>query len=291
MQIDGFDIEAIAQTFFIIRNTLACNIGVAVSGDRALIIDSGNLPSVSAGIIRYVEQRLSKHVDLLFNTHYHSDHTFGNQCFTCPILASRVCRDTMQACLSTHWNENEIEQAKKENPKLVEEWKDLRITFPTQTFEDELEYDFHGLNIAFRKLGGHSPDSSIAYFPDYRLAFAGDLVFAGLYPTLLLHDGNPLELIAASRTLIGMELDIIIPGHGVTCDIRTVKKLIDYWTCLVLTSREAIVLGLKDDEAIRYVRDRCIMPDVPPNERKQNGNAAAVLRFLGTKEAGSASGG
>lgn len=275
-----FEVEKINESIYVIRGTESCNIGVCVKNNAALMIDSGYFPKTSAVLKRMVERNLDCRVELLFNTHYHADHTFGNQSFDCPIIASEICRRNMERMPSSYWSPEETEKAKKDDPRLAEEWKDLKFTPPTTTFDDVKSIDFEGLNVIFQKFGGHTPDSSIAYFPDYRIVFAGDLVFAGRYPTLLDHDGDPVELVEALHKLIEMDVEIIIPGHGITCGKSSISQLIVYWTCLTSECRELVASGMDDERIKKEMLNRCHLPELPFDRMRHERNANSVLSFI-----------
>lgn len=285
---DRLDIEPIGTTAFVIRAPMFCNIGVYTAHDAALIIDSGYLPRVAAEIRDTVREHLGYRVELLFNTHYHSDHTFGNQSFDCPILASRRCAEMMQSCLDTHWSDDEIAQAKREDPALVEEWRDLTITLPTTTFEDSLEYDFQGQKMIFRRFGGHSPDSSVLYIPGEKLLFAGDIVFAGRYPTILPHDSDPVKLVEVLKELTLYDTEAVIPGHGITCGTEALQTLIEYWECLLSSGRDARRSGKSRSEATEELTDRCHLAGIPFDRFRHQRNITSVLQYLEKSDATSA---
>ncbi len=280
MSLDGFDIEAITDGVHVIRRPGLCNIGVCVRDGFALVVDSGYLPRAAKALVSDVQRRFDCTIELLFNTHYHSDHTFGNQAFSCPILASERCREIMESCRATYWSDKEIKAAQQEDPPLIEEWRDLAITIPTITFDEAMEYDFHGLRLHFQRLGGHSPDSSVLYIPGQKLLFAGDIVFGGRYPTLLDHDGDPVELIEVLKKLMLYDIETIIPGHGVIAGKEMLTPLIDYFAGLLAAGREAHDKGMSQDEAADWMRDRGHMPVIPFDERRHRRNSKSVWHYL-----------
>jgi glyoxylase-like metal-dependent hydrolase (beta-lactamase superfamily II) len=153
MNWNDVSVEKIGDIFYVFRCTRGANIGACVIDNAALLIDTGYLPKKSAELITLIEQKLGCRVELAFNTHYHSDHTFGNQSISCPILASAKTRKAMQDCLSTHWNDTEIASAVDHDSQLEEEWEDLIITPPTDVFEGEEQRDFHGVRVKFETVG------------------------------------------------------------------------------------------------------------------------------------------
>jgi len=274
-----FEIEKLHDAFYVIRKTKACNIGVCIRDGAALALDSGRLPGASAALIRMLHQDMSSQVELLFNTHHHADHTFGNQSFHCPIMSTKACRDTMREILSTYWAPSEIEQAKVEEPELADEWKDLVITVPTAIFEGETTYDFHGLKVIFQQVDGHTDGSAVAYFPEFKLLFAGDLVFGDMYPTLLF-DGDPYHLVEALRNIMTMDVEVVVPGHGAICDKSTVKKSIDYWNCLISECRDFIDSGIENEKIVELLVSICQLDGVELSERRHKRNIGSVLNFI-----------
>jgi cyclase len=272
-----YEIESLDDVFHVVQNTGGSNIGICVHRGTALVVDAGNLPRVSAQVKKDIEATFGCRVEMVFYTHYHSDHTFGGQSFGCPILASWLCRQTMANCLTSHWSHDEINKAKREEPHLTEEWKDLVITLPTTTFEERWEHDFHGLKILLQRFGGHTPDSSVAYFPDQGVLYAGDIVFGGAYPTLLEHDGNPKELIQVLKTISALNVKNIIPGHGTICGLPFVTTLIEYWEGLLAAAGELARKNDADDVIIEQLMGRCHMPGVPFNEFKHRRNTRLAL--------------
>ncbi len=279
MNRNELDVEQINDVFYVIRQHKGGNIGVCIRDHAALILDSGYLPRRSALLTQMVQEDLGCRIELLFNTHYHADHTFGNQSFDCDILSTTKCKNTMRECLSTHWAPDEIEKAKLEDPELVDGWKDLRITLPTTTFDRRKECVFHGIRILFLEVGGHTAGSAVAVLPDYRLLFSGDLVFGELYPTLLV-DGDPYALVDVLSDVTKMEIDTIAPGHGVTCGKDFVERLTDYWRCLTSQSETLAAAGKSDGEIRETLISSCRLRGVPYNDARHVRNVSNVLEII-----------
>jgi glyoxylase-like metal-dependent hydrolase (beta-lactamase superfamily II) len=110
--------------------------------------------------------------------------------------------------------------------------------------------------------------------------FSGDIVFGESYPTLLSHDGSPFALIEALQKITDTDVEIIIPGHGATCDKEMAKRLIEYWKCLTSECRKVIPSGVNDEKIKEILGNRCHLPMVPINERKHKRNIDSVLKFV-----------
>ncbi len=280
MRWNDFDVEKIKDRFYVVQQAKGANIGVCVKDNSAILIDSGYSPKSSAALKDILEKKLSCKIELLFNTHYHADHTFGNQSFDCPIISSEECKNIMQKNISTHWTPEEINLAMEEDAELKEEWKDLKITFPSKTFKEKLSYDFKGIKVVFQEIGGHTPGSSVAFFTDYKLLFSGDIVFGDLYPTQLSIDPSPMELIKALREIEEMDVEIIVPGHGITCGKPTVQRLIEYWECLISECQKLRSSGLNDEKMKETLLNSCHLEKVAFNESKHKRNIDTVLKSI-----------
>jgi glyoxylase-like metal-dependent hydrolase (beta-lactamase superfamily II) len=83
--------------------------------------------------------------------------------------------------------------------------------------EDEISVEFH-------HVAGHTIDSSVAFIPEEKVLFGGDLFFEktanfglpfmGFYRNRPRSDGNPEEHIAAYKKFKEMKVETIVPGHG-----------------------------------------------------------------------------
>ncbi|MFZ5981098.1 MAG: MBL fold metallo-hydrolase, partial [Candidatus Zixiibacteriota bacterium] len=209
-----------------------------------------------------------------------ADHTFGNQAFSCPILASQATADNMRACLLTYWHRDIIKKEMDEEPAMAEAWRDLKITLPTDAFDREKSFDFKGLSVILKKVGGHTNDSSIVFFPDFKTLFCGDIVFNRIYPTLLRHDGHPFKLIEVLKGLLVMDIDTIVPGHGAVGDKSIVEKSIDYWVCLTGKIRQHIDDHLDDKRIREKILGECRLGGIPFNKRRHQKNVDSVIFFL-----------
>ncbi len=122
----------------------------------------------------------------VINTHEHGDHLAGNGLFECPIISSAVAREQMLAG-----------NKPPALPKLV--------------FSDRMEL-FLSEQVVLQHFGGHCPGAAVVYFPERRLLFTGDLVFAGRMPYM----GQAVfkTWLAALEELERWDVEQVVPGHG-----------------------------------------------------------------------------
>lgn len=213
-------IDALATAF--IRPDEGANVGLIHTHQGMILIDTTSSPADIKVLLEAVDAR-PEEVRMVINTHSHSDHTWGNQLFDCPILAHRLCQERMQSSIKSDWSlevlQSYIADMEKTDPTRAEGFrkvvKDLRITLPDQVFDDRLEGELGGLKYEVIHLGGHTPDLSVVWLPEKRLLFASDLIFQGRYPYIF--DADIPVWIARLSRLLEFNAEVIIPGHGVRC--------------------------------------------------------------------------
>jgi cyclase len=202
------------------------NAGFVVTSRGAVVIDTLDKPENGRRLAREIEARSGTAPFLVINTHFHTDHTFGNQAFDVPVighcsLAQLLAKATSQTLMPVA-----VAAWLSEHPEdrwLVDE---LELVYPSVTFERQLVLDVVPHRLVVRHLGGHTPDSCIVDLPEAGILFAGDLVFEGRVP--FLRQANFAETVAALRSIEARGDRIVVPGHGQLCDTAYVARTADY---------------------------------------------------------------
>jgi cyclase len=230
------------------------NIGLLRTDDGAVVVDTPSYPQDMQELLDAVSVSVPE-VQLVINTHFHSDHTWGNQLFDCPILAHRLCRERMKANLDGEWSAEAIQAEIAKEEKVDPDWAreareklaDLYITLPTQVLEKRREIAIGGMRLEVIHLGGHTPGSSVVWLPETRVLFAGDLIFEGRYPYL--HDADVPALIAALKRLPKFGAQTVVPGHGALCGEAEIAALVDYLETTWTLTADHLAQGHSEDEA------------------------------------------
>jgi len=246
------------STYCILGGEREPNIGFVLGRKGILVIDASFTPYHATQALRQIRSVSQKPIRYVFNTHFHSDHTFGNQVFSAKVIAARECKEIMSSMLRTEWSRESVQRWLDENPEWKEYLADLNITLPDVLFDREYEVDLGNLTINLRHLGGHTNDSSIAYVPSSKVLFAGDLMFKGRYPYI--KDANLARWVAGLKSIREMDFDSLVPGHGSLCDRDDVEYLLRYFENLLENCRRFIQEGLpledivKREEFLRYAK-------------------------------------
>tara|TARA_B100001971_G_C18209154_1_gene549519 strand:+ start:565 stop:1368 length:804 start_codon:yes stop_codon:yes gene_type:complete len=197
------------------------NVGFIDCGDGLIFVDTTLFPRTTREAVSSARAISKKPFSYLVNTHYHSDHTFGNQEFSCPIVAHRLCSSLMRNRLPEELR-TRIETFPKESKSRLEE---VKLTYPSQDFDEEITLD-DTHNTTLVHMGGHTPDSLVVALPDEGVIFAGDLLFVGYHPFLI--DAEIESWLTGLEKLKGLKAQIIIPGHGFLTDTNEIENMISY---------------------------------------------------------------
>ena len=193
------------------------NIGVSVGDDGIVVIDDQYAP-LAPRIEAAMKAIADKPVRFIINTHYHPDHTGGNEYFG------------QKGTLVAHDNVRK----KLESGTIVR-----GTTFPPQpkgalpivTFNDTLTLHLNGEDIrAVHTPPGHTDGDSVIWFTKSNVVHMGDLFFNGLFPVIDLDNGGSVQgIIAAVEKVLPLISDDakVIPGHGPLSDKAGLKKFVE----------------------------------------------------------------
>src|SRR5262245_41523033 len=199
------------------------NIGVLIGPDGKLIIDSGYSGSQKqiADALTSVSGDPIKH---LINTHWHFDHTDGNEWM-----------HSAGAAIMAHENT-------KKHLSMTTRVEDWNFTFPalpsgaipTDVFNADKTLHLNGATIAMKYYGPAHTDGDISlYFAEADVLHTGDTWWNGYFPFIDYSTGGNIDgMIKAAEANLAMVTDktIVIPGHG---PIGGKKELTEYRDVLV----------------------------------------------------------
>lgn len=202
------------------------NIGLSVGEDGAFVIDDQFAP-LSEKIMAAIAAVTDKPVEFVLNTHYHNDHTGGNEPF-----------GKSGAHLVAHENVRErLAAATAETPKDA---------LPVITFSENVSFFWNGDEIRVKHKGAaHTDGDAIIRFMSANVVHLGDVMFAGRYPYIDLDGGGDLDGYIATLEYVAGAIDAgtkVIPGHGPLSDMEDVKA-----SLAMLKDVRARVQALIDD--------------------------------------------
>ena len=219
------------------------NIGLSVGDDGAFVIDDQFAP-LSEKILAAIAAVTDADVKFLVNTHFHGDHTGGNEAFGAA-GALIVAHENVRARMSTDQFREIFNQPIPASPAGA---------LPIVTFTDEMTFHWNGDTIrAIHVAPAHTDGDTILYFQGANVIHMGDTFFNGFYPFIdVSSDGDINGIIAAGyRALaISNEDTAIIPGHGPLSDAAGLAAWLEMLKVTRVSMQSLIDQGLSEDEAV-----------------------------------------
>jgi len=220
-----------------VLNGTGGNVGVSVGSDGILIVDDKFAPL--ADKIRAALKGMGGEIKFILNTHFHGDHTGGNQVFgpEAPIIAQTNVRKRLSS---------EQTRGGRTSPAAPKE------AWPVITFDQSVSVHFNGEEIkALHFPHGHTDGDSVIFFKGSNVVHMGDDFFAGRFPFVDLDSGGDVEGLVHNigEVLQQLPADVtIIPGHGPISKLDDLKA---YHRMLVETTgivRKGVAAGKTLDQ-------------------------------------------
>jgi glyoxylase-like metal-dependent hydrolase (beta-lactamase superfamily II) len=199
------------------------NIGVSVGADGTILVDDQFAP-LTDKIVAAVESIAPGPVRFIINTHFHGDHTGGNENFgkRGSIIAAH---ENVRLRMSTE----QVRRVARQDTTPAAPPDAL----PKITFADEVTFHWNGDTIqVFHVDNAHTDGDSIIHFTNADVFHMGDTFFRGRYPFIDVDfGGNVNGLIAAADRVLSMvsPSSKIIPGHGdlsTPADLRAYRDML-----------------------------------------------------------------
>lgn len=210
------------------------NIGLSTGADGAFLIDDQFAP-LSDKIKTAIAAVTDDPVEFLVNTHWHGDHTGGNEAFG-ESGAHIVAHDNVRKRLK----DGLTRASGRTTPPAPD------AALPVITFSHALSFHWNGDHVkVWHPENAHTDGDAILYFKNANVVHMGDVFFNGGYPFVDIESGGDLDgYIAAQEKLLGKIDDEtkIIPGHGPMADKADLQRTTD-----MLKDVRARIQALIDD--------------------------------------------
>ncbi len=199
------------------------NIGVSIGEDGIFLIDDQFAP-LTEKIKAAITKLSDKPIRFIINTHWHFDHTGGNENFGKEgsiIVAHDNVRERMT-------KDGFIKAFNKTIPASP------KVALPVITFNDKITFHLNNLEIkVVHQNNAHTDGDSIVFFKTANVIHMGDTFFNEMYPFMdSSSNGSINGMINSVEHILAMvdNKTQIIPGHGPLADKKSLEK---YHTMLV----------------------------------------------------------
>jgi glyoxylase-like metal-dependent hydrolase (beta-lactamase superfamily II) len=186
---------------------------VYVIGSRAtLVVDTG-LGERNGVTVLHAEQKLAKGPVLyLTTTHYHSEHTTGEQAFPANtiIIRNSVQQEEMNKGVGAH-----MEAFRKISAQNLDLLQNVKFRAPDVLFDREAKIDLGGVTARLFYVGpAHTKGDELIFVEEDSVLIPGDIVQKDIFPIMPNADASVKGWLAILDNIEALHPKFIIPDHG-----------------------------------------------------------------------------
>jgi len=226
------------------------NTGIVIGDDAVMVIDAQATPVMAQDVIRHIRQVTDKPIKYVVLTHYHAVRVLGASGYKAEHVISS--RDTYD--LIVERGEADMRSEIERFPRLFRAVESVPgLTWPTIVFEKRLTLMLGKLQVDLMQVGrGHTKGDTVAWLPQQKILFSGDLVEFDATPytgDAYLNDWpTTLDAVAA----LGAEK--LVPGRGAALQTPAqVKAGLDGTRAFVTAMYESVQKGAAAGRDLRSV--------------------------------------
>ena len=187
------------------------NTGIIIGDDAVMVIDTQATPVMAQDVIRHIRSVTDLPIKYVVLSHYHAVRVLGASAYAPQhIIASRDTYD-----LINERGEQDKASEIGRFPRLFKAVESVPagMTWPTITFSGSMSIWLGKLEVQLLQVGrGHTKGDTIAWLPEQRILFSGDLVEFDATPYA--GDAYFQDWPATLDRLAAMNARALVPGRG-----------------------------------------------------------------------------
>jgi glyoxylase-like metal-dependent hydrolase (beta-lactamase superfamily II) len=250
------------------------NAGFVVGDEGVLVVDTFLTPAALEDLIGVIATETKQPIKYALNTHYHLDHTGGNQVLAArgvPIIGHEKLMEWQTVknrrflpateelqkrrdAAAKQLSETPADQADKRAPierqiRRFDALLTIKLTNPSVTFAAGSVRLYLGKReVILFTLPGHTGGDVLAYVPDANVVFMGDMGWRKTLPNLV--DATVNDWITSLDSVLAQYPNArFVPGHGEVATAAEMKEFRDYLDDLRTRVKQAIANGLTIEQA------------------------------------------
>jgi glyoxylase-like metal-dependent hydrolase (beta-lactamase superfamily II) len=243
------------------------NIAVSTGADGPVLVDDQFAP-LAPKILAAVKALQDAPVRFVINTHWHFDHTGGNEPMG-EAGALIVAHANVRVRMSTEQFMAAFERKIPPSPAGA---------LPVVTFDDGVTLHWNGEEIAVEHVANaHTDGDALVWFRKANAVHTGDTYVAGMFPFVDVSSGGTLAGIirSAGRVLSQIGPDTkVIPGHGPISNEAELRE----WREMLLVVRDRVNAALAAGKTLEAFEAEKPLADLA--ERYGKGGFMDATRFL-----------
>ena len=242
-------VTKVAGTVYMLQGA-GGNIGASIGDDGVVVVDDQYAP-LAEKIQAALKGITDKPVRFIINTHYHHDHTGGNEFFQkqAPIIAHDNVRKRLEEG-STAGNGGSVHVEHKPQPKGA---------LPIITFDHDVTVHLNGEDIrALHFPAGHTDGDSVIYFPKSNVVHMGDDFVTYGFPFIDIDGGGSIDgmIDGVEKAVAQLPADVkVIPGHGAISNLDDVRAYVK----MLKDTRAVVVDALKKTMTLAQMKEKKIL--------------------------------
>lgn len=234
------------------------NAGLITGDGASLLVDTlFDLKLTAAMLHAMAPLTASAPLRSVVNTHANGDHCYGNQLVAgVEIIATTAAAQEMPEVPPSMLAA--LNNADGEVGELFRsffgafDFDGIELTLPTRTFDDHLDVDVGGRRVELIEVGpAHTRGDAIVVVPDAKTVFTGDIVF--IRGTPIVWAGPLSRWVAACDVILGLDVDVVVPGHGPITDKAGVIEVRGYLSFVGHEATQRFHAGFDAWEAARDI--------------------------------------
>ncbi|MFC1937016.1 MBL fold metallo-hydrolase [Chloroflexota bacterium] len=237
--------EQISPRVYTETKRRGANTSIIVTSEGVVLIDAPHKPSDA---MKWREEVVQKgEVRYLINTEHHMDHCVGDYFFSGTVVAHEETRERIKS--------TPLEQIKERilqiDPGAKSLIADYQLRVPTIAFSERMTLYVGDRTFHLIHLPGHTSGEIAIHVPEERVLFTGDNIFHKVQA--FLHEAVPFQWLESLKKIEGIDVDVIVPGHGEPCDRSYVPEMASFIQEWIDAARAAIKQGLSKEEAMEKI--------------------------------------
>ncbi len=241
-----------AKTIKVLKNVYTITSGDGIDSNTTfiitkegvIVIDTRPTPAEARKVLAEIRKLTALPIVYTINTHYHGDHTFGNQVFknSKTIIAHKNVRNKLIESGQKH-----LSLFKTFGLPGIDE---VEITPPNIIYEKEMEIWLGEYRLQLLYHGkGHTDGDTIIYIDQLRTVITGDLVFNKKIPYTA--DAYIDDWIDSLKYIELLKNETVIPGHGPIGERTTIISMKHY----LMNLKELVLAQLKDKKTLKETQE------------------------------------
>lgn len=283
----AYKFEAVAPGVYYATSTGSMVTGsnnVAIIGDRdVLVVDTGTSPAAARAFIEDLKVVTTKPIRYVVNTHFHYDHTDGNQIYagkadiiahdyvkyaietldvlhrepyqTSQLTNVPVRIDTLKKRIADEKDAQQKATLERQLAVAQQGWdelKEIKPTPPNATYSKKKVVNLGNREVQLLFLGrGHTNGDTVVYLPKENIVATGDLMESQI---AYMGDAQFDEWVTTLEALKKIDFDLDLPGHGAPFkDKAKITAFQGYLTDLVAQGKGLKAQGKTAEETAQLV--------------------------------------